>query len=130
MNYYYIMELPKNIKSTTEEIRSFYKRLALAHHPDKSTSPTATQTFQFINAAYEILGDAPKRKEYDVKYVSTYIPTPKPPKKGTEKQQRAQERSKKYLREVFETRIKCLQMEIKDLETQRKPLDHDEKRFR
>ena len=52
--------------ATQEEIKKSYRNLAKKYHPD--TNPNNTQAedkFKDINEAYEILGDANKRKEYD-----------------------------------------------------------------
>ena len=42
-----------------------YRNLAKEWHPDKNDSPDAQEKFVEINAAYEILSDAEKRKRYD-----------------------------------------------------------------
>jgi DnaJ-class molecular chaperone len=51
-----------------EVITAAYRSLARKYHPDKNTSPVSTQRMQEINAAYEILKDPVKRKEYDREY--------------------------------------------------------------
>lgn len=38
--------------SSMEEVKNAYKKLALQYHPDKNSSPDATQRFQEIGAAY------------------------------------------------------------------------------
>ena len=43
----------------------FFRNLAKEWHPDKNDSPDAQEKFVEINAAYEILSDAEKRKRYD-----------------------------------------------------------------
>lgn len=48
--------------ATQEEIKSAYRKLASKHHPDRGGD---TAAFQQIQAAYEILGDAQKRADYD-----------------------------------------------------------------
>ncbi|WP_293866651.1 J domain-containing protein [uncultured Alsobacter sp.] len=54
-------------RSATEaDIKKAFRRLAKAHHPDRNpTDPKARDTFAEINNAYEILGDADKRKKFD-----------------------------------------------------------------
>lgn len=46
----------------TDEIKRAYRRLASQHHPDKGGDK---ERFQEIQQAYDILGDANKRAEYD-----------------------------------------------------------------
>ena len=48
--------------ATQEQIKSAYKKLAFQHHPDKGGDP---EKFKQISAAYEILGDDDKRREFD-----------------------------------------------------------------
>lgn len=52
--------------ATDDEIRKAYRKKALQFHPDKNSSTTAEETFKEINKAYEILGDADKRRTYDL----------------------------------------------------------------
>lgn len=56
------------VKSTAtgEEIKKAYRKKALQYHPDKNPSATAEETFKEINKAYETLGDADKRRTYDL----------------------------------------------------------------
>ena len=60
---YYVLGVKKSAK--TQEIKSAYRNLAKKWHPDKNDSPYAKEKFVEINAAYEILSDAKKRKCYD-----------------------------------------------------------------
>lgn len=48
-----------------EVIMAAYRSLARKYHPDKNTASVTTKRMQEINAAYEILKDPVKRKEYD-----------------------------------------------------------------
>lgn len=49
-----------------EVIRAAYKTLCQQFHPDRHGGhPKATQTFQIINTAYEVLSDPGKRKQHD-----------------------------------------------------------------
>ncbi len=49
-----------------EVIRAAYKTLCQQFHPDRHDGhPKATQTFQIINAAYEVLSDPDKRRQHD-----------------------------------------------------------------
>ncbi len=49
--------------ATPKEITSAYRKLAKKHHPD--SNPGHEETFKEISAAYDVLGDADRRKEYD-----------------------------------------------------------------
>lgn len=64
-DYYKILGVPK--KATAKEIKSAYRKLAREWHPD--VNPTrkkqAEEKFKDISEAYEVLGDAAKRKTYD-----------------------------------------------------------------
>lgn len=48
-----------------DEIRKAYRKLAQRFHPDVNKDPSAEARFKEINEAYEVLGDADKRKKYD-----------------------------------------------------------------
>ncbi len=54
-----------NENASTEEIKKAYRRLARKYHPDINKSPDAEEKFKEINAAYEILSNKEKRKQYD-----------------------------------------------------------------
>lgn len=63
-DYYRVLGVPKT--ANAKEIRSAYRKLALAHHPDvNQQDPKAEERIKEINEAYEVLGDAEKRKKYD-----------------------------------------------------------------
>ncbi|MEZ4236005.1 MAG: DnaJ C-terminal domain-containing protein [Myxococcota bacterium] len=48
-----------------DTLRKAYRKLAKEWHPDVNKSPRAEQRFKEINQAYDILGDAEKRRLYD-----------------------------------------------------------------
>src|SRR5580693_4738039 len=49
--------------ASDKEITRAYRKLAKEHHPD--ANPGSEDRFKEISAAYDVLGDAEKRKEYD-----------------------------------------------------------------
>ncbi|HEY4377123.1 MAG TPA: molecular chaperone DnaJ [Acidimicrobiales bacterium] len=52
--------------ATPKEITRAYRKLARENHPDANQGdPGAEERFKEISAAYDVVGDADKRKEYD-----------------------------------------------------------------
>src|SRR6202050_3612722 len=49
--------------ATDKEITRAYRKLAKQYHPD--ANPGSEERFKEISAAYDVLGDPDKRKEYD-----------------------------------------------------------------
>ena len=63
-NLYDALGVPRN--ATDKDIRSAYRKLARKHHPDVNPNDRASETrFKEVNAAYEVLSDAEKRRKYD-----------------------------------------------------------------
>jgi molecular chaperone DnaJ len=63
-DYYAVLGVPAS--ATQDEIKKQYRKLAAKHHPDKNQSdPKAAERFKEISEAYQVLGDADKRKQYD-----------------------------------------------------------------
>ncbi len=62
-DYYKVLEVDK--KASDEEIKKSYKKLAKKYHPDVNKSPEAEKKFKDISEAYNVLGDAEKRRKYD-----------------------------------------------------------------
>jgi molecular chaperone DnaJ len=60
-DYYKVLGVPDT--ATDKEIGKAYRKLAKQYHPD--SNPGSEDRFKEIAAAYDVLGDAAKRKEYD-----------------------------------------------------------------
>jgi DnaJ family protein B protein 4 len=53
--------------ASQEDIKKAYRKLSLQYHPDRNNnSPESTNKFQSISAAYEVIGDEDKRRQYDM----------------------------------------------------------------
>ena len=62
--------------ASNAEIRRAYRELARQFHPDKNREPAAGERFKRVAAAYEVLGDPHKRREYDDGLVDINESTP------------------------------------------------------
>ena len=65
-NYYKLLELPQNIKSSQPEIKIAYRTQAKKYHPDVNIqNKAAEERFKDINEAYKILSDPSQKRKYD-----------------------------------------------------------------
>ncbi|WP_010111804.1 DnaJ C-terminal domain-containing protein [Acinetobacter sp. P8-3-8] len=62
-NFYEELGVAKT--ATPDEIKKAYRKLARKYHPDVSKEADAEEKMQAINVAYDTLGDAEKKKQYD-----------------------------------------------------------------
>lgn len=62
-NYYEILGV--NRKSTLQEIKLSYRKLAKIYHPDANKEPGSEMMFKDINEAYDTLTNDEKRRKYD-----------------------------------------------------------------
>ncbi|HEY1654321.1 MAG TPA: J domain-containing protein [Candidatus Tumulicola sp.] len=65
-DYYSVLGVSKN--AAQKDIKSAYRKLARKWHPDANpqNAKQAEEKFKEISEAYEVLGDAEKRKKYDL----------------------------------------------------------------
>lgn len=63
-DYYRILGVSEN--ASQKEIKSAYRKLSRQYHPDANPGDVAAEErFKEVSAAYDVLGDPEKRKEYD-----------------------------------------------------------------
>ncbi|XP_038049217.1 dnaJ homolog subfamily B member 11-like [Patiria miniata] len=63
-DFYKILGVPKT--ASKNEIKKAYRKLAMQYHPDKNPgNEEAEEKFKDLGAAYEVLSDDDKRKQYD-----------------------------------------------------------------
>lgn len=64
-DYYKVLGVERT--ATPEELKKAFRKLALAHHPDRAEDKEAAEAkFKEINEAYAVLSDPEKRKQYDM----------------------------------------------------------------
>ena len=63
-DYYQVLGVPKN--ASAADVKKAYRKLAQKHHPDANAgNKEAEERFKEVSAAYDVLGDEEKRKQYD-----------------------------------------------------------------
>jgi molecular chaperone DnaJ len=64
-DYYQVLGVGRN--ATQDDIKKAFRRLARRHHPDVNPEdPQAEERFKEVAEAYEVLGDAERRRYYDL----------------------------------------------------------------
>ncbi len=63
-DYYAVLGVPRT--ATQAEVKKAYRKLAQRYHPDTAKGDAGAEArFKEVSSAYDVLGDAAKRKEYD-----------------------------------------------------------------
>ena len=63
-DYYEVLGVGR--KSSQDDVKRAYRRMALKYHPDKNPDDKqAEQKFKECAEAYEVLSDGQKRQQYD-----------------------------------------------------------------
>lgn len=107
-NLYNILGLPNF--ASTDEVRSSFRKLAVLYHPDKNPGDAAAEEhFKQISAAYNILGDEQKKREYDMRLtgIYTYIHEETPEEKLRKRREQVA-RMRRQMQEREEREIKTV----------------------
>ena len=64
LHYYQVLQLTST-DATADEVKRAYRRLSLRLHPDRNPDPAATEHFQSVLQAFEVLKTPGKRAVYD-----------------------------------------------------------------
>lgn len=70
VDYYTILNC--NIHSSSEEIKTNFRKLAKLKHPDVNKSPNSNEEFRLLFEAYEILINPISKKKYDEQWKNYY----------------------------------------------------------
>ncbi|ESL11378.1 hypothetical protein TRSC58_00873 [Trypanosoma rangeli SC58] len=63
-DYYAVLGVERD--ATTRQVKEAYNRLVLELHPDKNPNKSAASQFDAVTTAYRVLGNAEKRRKYDI----------------------------------------------------------------
>jgi curved DNA-binding protein CbpA len=73
-DYYNTLGVSRTADST--EIKRAYRKLAVQFHPDKNPDPSVVQFFKEVNEAYDVLSDAGKKRDYDLRFQNPFYEPP------------------------------------------------------
>lgn len=62
-DYYRVLGVSEG--ASAKEIKTAYRKLSRTYHPDTNAGDAAEERFKEVSAAYDVVGNAEKRKEYD-----------------------------------------------------------------
>src|ERR671911_2419901 len=63
-DYYEVLGVPPS--ASEKDVSRAYRKLAKQYHPDANSGDAAAEErFKDVSAAYDVLGDATRRREYD-----------------------------------------------------------------
>lgn len=80
MTLYEILGVDKT--ASDQDVKRAYRALSLKYHPDRNSSAEAASKMREINEAYDVLGDAQKRRQYDMTQSTTMRMPPGFPFRG------------------------------------------------
>ncbi|ETI43290.1 hypothetical protein F441_11655 [Phytophthora nicotianae CJ01A1] len=63
-NFYHLMDVDRD--ASYADIKRAFRQRSVELHPDKNPSPTASEEFNRLRLAFDVLGDANKRPLYDL----------------------------------------------------------------
>ena len=118
-------------RATADEVKQSYRRLAQQFHPDLNGGRASTDRMVEINAAYEVLSDERKRREYDyLLQPATAIPRQQSTPAATPRRPRTVGRELDeelilWLNQVYTPINRMLNWIIKPLRTQIRELSAD-----
>lgn len=126
-NYYQLLELPP--EASQHDIKLAYRRLAKQFHPDSNRTIGNHEHISRINAAYEVLGDPNKRRQYDVqlrysddsprraRYTARRTAAPTPTKRRPSSGQTTDAQLHSWLKAVYRPVNKCLTVILGSLDS-------------